>query len=134
MINNQALLFLIFSLNGIIIGLIFDFFRILRISFKTSNLMTFIQDIMFWIITGISIIFFIYRFSDGIIRFYMFLGLFLGFFIYILTISQYIIKIFVFIINTVEFFLINIAHLASIPIKTIINLFKNRHYSTKLNN
>ena len=68
MTNNQALLFLIFSLNGVIIGLIFDFFRILRKSFKTSDLITYIQDILFWILTGISVIIFMYFFSDGTIR------------------------------------------------------------------
>ena len=131
MINNQAILFLIFSLNGVIIGLIFDFFRILRKSFKTSNLMTSIQDIIFWIITGISVIFFMYNFSDGIIRFYMFLSLLFGFIIYILAISQYIIKIFVYIIKTVKTILNSIIKFITYPLKKIITFFKNRHYSTK---
>ena len=131
MINNQAILFLIFSLNGVIIGLIFDFFRILRKSFKTSNLMTSIQDIIFWIITGISVIFFMYNFSDGTIRFYMFLSLLFGFIIYILAISQYIIKIFVYIIKTVKTILNSIIKFITYPLKKIITFFKNRHYSTK---
>ncbi len=131
MINNQAVLFLIFSLNGVIIGLIFDFFRILRKSFKTSNLMTSIQDIIFWIITGISVIFFMYNFSDGTIRFYMFLSLLFGFIIYILAISQYIIKIFVYIIKTVKTILNSIIKFITYPLKKIITFFKNRHYSTK---
>lgn len=131
MINNQAVLFLIFSLNGVIIGLIFDFFRILRKSFKTSNLMTSIQDIIFWIITGISVIFFMYNFSDGTIRFYMFLGLLFGFIIYILAISQYIIKIFVYIIKTVKTILNSIIKFITYPLKKNITFFKNRHYSTK---
>ena len=131
MINNQAVLFLIFSLNGVIIGLIFDFFRILRKSFKTSNLMTYIQDIIFWIVTGISVIIFMYSFSDGTIRFYMFLGLMFGFIIYILAISQYIIKIFVYIIKTVKTILNSIIKFITYPLKKIITIFKNRHYSTK---
>ena len=131
MINNQAVLFLIFSLNGVIIGLIFDFFRILRKSFKTSNLMTSIQDIIFWIITGISVIFFMYNFSDGTIRFYMFLSLLFGFIIYILAISQYIIKIFVYIIKTVKTILNSIIKYITYPLKKNITFFKNRHYSTK---
>ena len=134
MINNQAVLFLIFSLNGVIIGLIFDFFRILRKSFKTSNLMTSIQDIIFWIITGISVIFFMYNFSDGTIRFYMFLSLLFGFIIYILAISPYIIKIFVYIIKTVKTILNSIIKFIIYPLKKIITFFKNRHYSTKYNN
>lgn len=134
MTNNQALLFLIFSLNGVIIGLIFDFFRILRKSFKTSDLITYIQDILFWILTGISVIIFMYFFSNGTIRLYMFLGLLLGVFIYILTISQFIIKIFVFLIKIFKNFLNKIINVGIIPLKKILIFVKNRHYSTKLNN
>lgn len=60
---NQAYLFLIFTLNGVLIGLFFDFFRILRKSFKTNNYITSIEDILFWILTGISIIFSMYKFA-----------------------------------------------------------------------
>ena len=60
MVINQASLFLIFVINGIIIGLVFDIFRILRKSFKTSDIITTIEDILFWIITGIIILYSIY--------------------------------------------------------------------------
>ena len=36
---NQAYLFLIFVLDGFIIGLLFDFFRILRKTFKMRGIM-----------------------------------------------------------------------------------------------
>lgn len=60
---NQAYLFLIFTLNGVFIGLLFDVFRILRKSFKTTNFITYIEDILFWILAGISIIFSMYKFT-----------------------------------------------------------------------
>ena len=47
MVENQAYLFLIFIINGIVIGLLFDIFRILRKSFKTSDIITYVQDILF---------------------------------------------------------------------------------------
>lgn len=53
MIGNQANLFLIFTINGVIIGLLFDFFRILRKSFNTKDFVTYIEDILFWILTRI---------------------------------------------------------------------------------
>ena len=117
MINNQALLFLIFSLNGVIIGLLFDFFRILRKSFKTSNLVTYFQDVLFWILTGISIIYFMYNFSDGTIRLFMIIGLIIGFMLYLFTISAYIIKILVFTIELIKLFIIRIIKIIYIPIK-----------------
>ena len=47
MAQNQAYLFLVFSLTGVVIGVLFDFFRILRRSIKTSNTITYIEDILF---------------------------------------------------------------------------------------
>ena len=123
MINNQALLFLIFSLNGVIIGLLFDFFRILRKSFKTSNIVTYFQDVLFWILTGISIIYFMYNFSDGTIRLYMIIGLIMGFMLYIFTVSTYIIKMLVFTIELIKLFIIRIIKIIYIPINFINLLF-----------
>lgn len=114
---NQAYLFLIFALNGLIIGLIFDFFRILRKSFKTKNYVTYIEDFLFWILTGISIIFFMYNFSDGNLRLYMILGLSLGFILYLLLFSKIIIKIFVTIINFMKNIIQKIITIILIPMK-----------------
>lgn len=99
---NQAYIFIIFSINGLIIGLFFDFFRILRKSFKTKNYITYIEDFIFWILTGISIIFFMYNFSDGNLRVYILLGIILGFALYILLFSKIIINIFVKCINFIK--------------------------------
>ena len=92
MAENQAYLFLIFTLNGVFIGLLFDFFRILRQGFKTNNIITYIQDIIFWTISGLSIIFSMVNFSNGTLRFFMVIGIIIGFITYILTFSKYIRK------------------------------------------
>lgn len=122
---NQAYSFLFFSINGVIIGLIFDFFRILRKAFKTNNLITYIEDILFWILTGISIIIFMCNFSDGNLRLYMLIGLILGFLIYIFTISKYIIKFFVYIINILKKVMNYILKIINIPINFLNNLLKS---------
>ena len=57
MAENQAYLFLIFSFTGIIIGVLFDFFRILRRTIKTSNIATYIEDVLFWVLTGFLILY-----------------------------------------------------------------------------
>ena len=122
---NQAYLFVIFAFNGVVIGLILDFFRILRITFKTSNIITYIEDVLFWILTGISIIFFMYNFSDGTIRLFMIIALILGFLIYILSISKFIIKIFVFSINILKDFFRIIINVGAIPVKLIYKVIYN---------
>ena len=75
---NQAYLFLIFVLDGFIIGLLFDFFRILRKTFKTSDIITYIQDILFWILTGLIVLYSIFVFNNGEMRIYIFLGILIG--------------------------------------------------------
>ena len=94
MAQNQAYLFLVFTLTGVVIGILFDFFRILRKSIKTPNFATYIEDILFWILTGIIILFNIWYFNDGEIRIYMFLGIIMGLLIYMSTLSKPIIHIF----------------------------------------
>ena len=65
MIINQANLFLIFTINGILIGLLFDIFRILRKSFKTSDIITYCEDLLFWILTGLLLLYSIFTFNAG---------------------------------------------------------------------
>lgn len=102
MVTNQAYLFLIFSINGIIIGLLFDFFRISRKVFHTNDVTTYVEDILFWILAGAIVLYSIFIFNNGELRLYMFLGIILGAFIYLLFISSYIIKINVKIINMLK--------------------------------
>ena len=85
MAGNQAYLFLMFVLNGVFIAILFDFFRILRKTFKTKNMITYIEDVLFWIITGLSIIFSMYKFSDRRITFIY--GFRINFWIYNLYIN-----------------------------------------------
>ena len=112
----------IFFLTGICIGLLFDFFRIQRKVLKTCDFITYIQDILFWIVSGLIIIFVIMKYTNGEIRIYMVLGIILGILIYFLIISKYIMKIFVCILS----FLLNIIGKLLFPIKKIYKIIKKR--------
>ena len=115
MAQNQAYLFLVFSLTCVAIGILFDFFRILRRSIKTSNLVTYIQDILFWILTGIIVLYSIWYFNNGELRIFVFLGLIIGILIYMTTLSSIIVKIF----TKILVFGINII---KVPFKIIYSL------------
>ena len=112
-------MFFIFTLNGVFIGFLFDIFRILRKSFKTNDLVTYIEDISFWILTGITILFSMYKFSDGELRIYTIIGIVLGTIIYMLSISRYVINIFVCIINILKRIIEFIIRIISYPISLI---------------
>ena len=124
MVINQAYLFLIFVINGIIIGILFDTFRILRRSFKTTDLITYIQDILFWILTGIILLYSIFNFSNGEVRFYMFLGIFIGCLIYMLTISKYFISINVKVLITIKKIIGKIISIIIFPIKIFFKILR----------
>ena len=128
MVTNQAYLFFIFALNGIFIGFLFDIFRILRKTFKTGDFVTYIEDILFWILTGVSILYTIFVFNNGEIRFFMFFGIGLGILAYILLISSYVIKINVAIINFTKKVLAKIFKIISIPFVFIYKVIKRTFF------
>lgn len=92
-IHNQLLNLFIFIVTGMAIGVLFDVFRIIRKSFKTPDFVTYIEDIIFWILAGFILLFTIFTFNNGEIRVYIFIGLLLGLIIYLLTLSKYFVKI-----------------------------------------
>lgn len=116
MAQNQAYLFIVFSLTGVVIGLLFDFFRILRRSFKTSNIITYFEDVLFWILTGVLILYNIWYFNNGEIRIYMFLGIIMGVLIYMLTLSNIIISLLSKILNS-------IVKVLELPFRTLFSIF-----------
>ena len=73
--NNQIYLFAIYTICGVIIGLWFDIFRILRKAFKTSDIATYIEDILFGILTGIFLIAMLFIFNNGQLRFFIFVAI-----------------------------------------------------------
>lgn len=123
MIINQVYLFLIFIINGVIIGILFDFFRILRKSFKTSDIITYFEDFLFWILTGFSILYFVFVFNNGEIRLFMFLGIVVGITLYMLIFSSLFIKINVSVITFLKRIFIKVLEIILIPFRFFKKLF-----------
>ena len=121
---NQLQLFIIFLIDGIIIGVIFDIFRILRKTFKHKDYIIYIQDILFWFITGLILLYSTFVFNAGELRAFMIVSSVLGFFIYLFTLSKIFIKINVKIILLIKKIVIQILRIIAIPIKKLIALFR----------
>ena len=124
MIINQSYLFAIFMINGIIIGILFDIFRILRKIIKTSDMFTYLEDIIFWILTGATILYSAFVFNNGQIRLFMFLAIILGCFIYMILLSSKVIKINVTIINFIKQILIKILKILALPFQYIYKFLR----------
>ena len=125
MVTNQAYLFLIFIINGILIGLLFDFFRIARKVIHTNDIITYIEDILFWILAGATVLYSIFVFNNGQLRLFLFLGIIIGAILYMIFISSYMIKINIKLINIIK----KILGIFLIPFKFIYKkLFKPVHF------
>lgn len=116
----QLICFGYFISVGIIIGSIFDIFRIWRKTIHTSDIITNIQDILFCLITGIIIIISIFYFNNGELRLFIFIGIITGVIFYMLLISKYIMAISIKIINFIK----KIVHLLMQPFIILINFTK----------
>ena len=115
--------FVYFIITGMVLGIVFDIFRILRKSFKTSDFITNIQDVLYGLITGIILLSTIFLFNNGELRLYLFIGISFGILIYMLFISKYFIKLNVNIIKFIKTIIIFITKPFKILLKFINRLF-----------
>ncbi len=88
----QAKIFAVFVLTGCIIGIFFDCFRIARRVIKTSDFMTALEDGVFWILTGLLLVYMIFIFNHGEIRLFLVLGALLGLILYFKMVSDIFVK------------------------------------------
>ncbi len=101
MVGNQVYVFLSSFVGGIIIGFIYDLFRIKRKAFRTGKIATFIEDVAYWIIVTFVMFFVIYRSNDGELRVYVFIGAILGVLLYALLFSKIVINSALFILRII---------------------------------
>ena len=131
-VYHQLICLLLFGVTGIVIGILFDIFRIWRRSFKTADWLTGLQDILFWLLTGIIVLFSIFQFNQGEIRSYVFIGMAIGIILYMLTISRFVVQNCVKVIQwmkkilayPIKIFLQFIKKMSQKPIKFLRNLLK----------
>ena len=76
--------------GGIVIGLLFDLYRALRTNFKIVKKISFVFDVIFWILITAVIFTTINLLERFDLRYYHFVALFLGFILYYNTVSKYI--------------------------------------------
>lgn len=132
MINSEFSIFLSFILIGIIISFLFDFFRILRRVYQTPDLITIIEDIAFWIISGIILLSGIFILNEGKIRAFLFIGIFTGILFYIITLSKIINKIGIKTLETLnKVFLSPFVKLLTSSIKLLTKLLKSLKNKSK---
>lgn len=132
-LNTQLGMFLVYACTGIIICVLFDIFRALRKTIKTSDILTYIEDIIFWTITAAILIYITFILNSGHLRAYTYVGLILGIIIYYLAISKFFMKVSVAILKIIKDVITKVIILLLIPIKFILKINKKLIYFICIN-
>lgn len=118
--TNQAYIFLSALYMGILVGVTYDIYRSIRILSNPPKVLIGIMDILFWLTAAmLSIIGFFYI-SDGEIRLYSLLGLALGWIVYLLTFSRYVIKFIIRLLKSILWIFTKIIQLLVYPFQILV--------------
>lgn len=90
--SNQAYVFLSTVYAGFIIGFIYDCCRMVRKITKPGIWLTGVMDLLFWIVMGLLSFLVLFYVNDGEVRIYTIAGFGIGWALYALTLSPYIMK------------------------------------------
>lgn len=91
--SKQINLFIFSLLSGALIGVLFDVYRTIRGFESLNKLITAIEDLLFWILTGLVIFIFMMYTSYAYMSFNVFVYIALGLFIYLKLISKIFVKL-----------------------------------------
>ena len=92
-VAQQTMLFLQSCLLGIVLGFVYDIFRILRLALKSGVVVIFIEDILFWSMSAVVTFLFMLTENSGQLRVFVLLGECIGAVVYYLTVGALIMKI-----------------------------------------
>ena len=92
-IADQTLVFLYACVLGAALSIVYDIFRLIRITAVMGRAVIAVEDIIFFIIVSFSTFVFILSFTEGVIRFYVIFGELLGFILCHVTLGALIVKL-----------------------------------------
>lgn len=90
---NQQIGLVIFSIiAGMITGVLFDLYRLIRGANSINKIITFIEDTLFWIFTGVIVFIFLLYMNYAYISMYVYLWIVVGVYLYIRSLSKIFIQ------------------------------------------
>ncbi|NEZ47687.1 spore cortex biosynthesis protein YabQ [Clostridium niameyense] len=119
-ISKQVGLLIFSFISGILTGVFFDVYRVIRGSQNVNFIVKVIEDILFWCLAGILVFLFLLYNNYAFIGAYVYLWIAIGIYVYLIYISKHIINIIKNIIKyTSKFFRVTI-NIIIYPIKSIL--------------
>jgi spore cortex biosynthesis protein YabQ len=90
---NQVRLIAFSLLAGVITGVFFDIYRLIRGFQNPNKFLTVVQDLLFWVLTSIVIFVFLMYTNEGYINFYVYVCLIVGVYLYLKRLSKVFINV-----------------------------------------
>ena len=129
-ICRQTYIFLLSCLAGMFSGFIFDIFRIKRKLVKTSDIVVYIEDIVYWLIISVVLFALMYYSNESEVRSYILLGIFIGVIIYIFIFSKYVLlsltKIIKILCKMIKFPINIIVKIFRVPMSAFFRIFNKK--------
>lgn len=98
-VSRQAYVFLCTVAGGMAIALVYDIFRIVRKAVRTGSLLTYLEDLVYWVLAAAIMLVTIYYSNEGEIRGFLFIGTIIGVVLYSSLFSKFVMRSSLFIIN-----------------------------------
>ena len=122
--SNQAVIFLTAALVGAFVGFVYDLFRVLRKTFRHPNLVTYLEDAVYWLFVTLVMFYVMLNKNYGEIRAFSVAGVFLGMLLYFLSLSRLFMKVSMTLINWIKKLLLFLFRLIMAPFQLIAKLMK----------
>ena len=90
----QVITFVMTMVIGMLLGVVFDCYRVLRRTFNPQTLMTWFTDLLYWLIVTAIVFFSLVLSNWGELRFYVFIGILGGLGLYYKWVSLWAIRFF----------------------------------------
>ena len=103
---------------------IYDIFRIKRKKVKSGTLMTYIEDLVYWVIAAFVIFSTVYLSNDGEIRSFVILGTLIGIILYTIFLSKIVVTIILALIKILTKIIISLWKLITYPMIIIYKIFR----------
>lgn len=123
--SSKELYIFLFSINqGIILGIAYDIYRIVRGSFKKKKILGILGDLILWLIVTFLVFIFFLKHLNGIFRGFVFLGFFIGGLFYIKILSHFVYPILFKSFKLILYLINEIIKIVLYPFKKTRSFFK----------
>ncbi|AKL93635.1 spore cortex biosynthesis protein [Clostridium aceticum] len=114
-ISQETYILLATIYGGILIGFIYDLYKIFRRIFHPKKIATLIQDFLFWLIIAIVAFYVLIISNQGALRFYNFLGFLIGAATYTFLLSHIVVKGILLLLRAIKRFLYDLYQIIIYP-------------------